>query len=80
MGLGQAEQLRPLCVDMYSCLYSTVKLPGASLASVEVSLTLVYKFETDKQIHCGVCRVASATKKAKTPTLFGGLSGNYIVD
>ena len=38
MGLGQAEQLRTLSVDMYSCLYSTVQLPGASLALVEVSL------------------------------------------
>ena len=35
---GQAEQH---CThdQMLSCLYSTVQLPGASLASVEVSLT-----------------------------------------
>ena len=44
MGLDHAEQLRTLDVHMYSCLYSTVQLTGASLASVEVSLTLVKKF------------------------------------
>ena len=53
---------------MYSCLFSTVQLSGASLASVEVSLTLLIKFGTDKQIdkqiHGSVCRVVSATKNA----------------
>ena len=44
MGLDQAEQLRTLDVHIYSCLYSIVQLTGASLASVEVSLTLVDKF------------------------------------
>ena len=49
----------------------TVQLSGASLASVEVSLTLSKKIgtdrqtdkQTDRQIDSGVCRVASATKK-----------------
>ena len=42
MGLGQDEQLHNcnVSVDMYNCLYCTVQLPGSSLASVEVSLTL----------------------------------------
>jgi hypothetical protein len=43
-GLDQAEQLCRLSVHMYSCLYSTVQLTGASLASEEVSLTLVNEF------------------------------------
>ena len=34
MGLGQAEQNCILCVHMFSCLYCTVQLPDASLASV----------------------------------------------
>ena len=34
MGLGQAEQLCTLSVNICSCLYSTVQLSGASLASV----------------------------------------------
>ena len=40
---------------MYRSLYSTVLLPGASLASVEVLLTLL------EQIHGGVCKVATET-------------------
>ena len=36
MGLGQAEQHCTFCVHVFSCVYSTVQLPGASLASVEV--------------------------------------------
>ena len=40
MGLGQDEQLCTLSVDMFSGLYSTLQLPGAGLASVEVLLTL----------------------------------------
>ena len=34
MGLSQAEQNCILCVHIFSCLYCTVHLPGASLASV----------------------------------------------
>ena len=48
MDLGQAEQLCSLSVHMYSCLDSTVQLPGTSLASVEVLLTLE-KYGTDRQ-------------------------------
>ena len=44
MGLDQAEPLRTLDVQMYRCVYSTVQLTAASLAPVEVSLTLVNKF------------------------------------
>ena len=40
MGLGQAEQHFTLSLHMYNCLYSTVYLPGASLASIEVLLTI----------------------------------------
>jgi Ca2+-binding EF-hand superfamily protein len=32
---------------MYSWLYSTVQLPGASLALVEVSLTLILEVDED---------------------------------
>ena len=39
MGFGQAEQHCTHSVHMSSCLYSTVQLQGASLASVEVWLT-----------------------------------------
>jgi hypothetical protein len=31
MGLGQTEHNCKLCVDIPSCFYSAVKLPGASL-------------------------------------------------
>jgi hypothetical protein len=34
MGLSQAEQNCILCVHIFSCLYCTVQVPGASLASV----------------------------------------------
>jgi hypothetical protein len=51
MGLGQAEQLCTLCVEMYSSCSSPVQLPGASLASVEVSLTLLEKFGKDRYAH-----------------------------
>ena len=44
MGLDKAEPLRTLNVQMYRCVYSTVQLTAASLAPVEVSLTLVNKF------------------------------------
>jgi hypothetical protein len=44
MGLDLAEQLRTRDVQMYSCLYSTVQLTGASLASVAVILTFVKKY------------------------------------
>ena len=43
MGSGQVEQHCTLCVHMSSFLYSTVQLPGFSLASVEVALTLKKK-------------------------------------
>jgi hypothetical protein len=48
---------------MYNWLSSTVQLPGASLASVDVLLTLLEKFETNEtkepeHIHDGVYRVA----------------------
>ena len=46
--LGQVEQLRTLSENMYGCLYSTVKVPGDSLASVEVSLTLFEKLWTER--------------------------------
>ena len=65
MGWRQAEQLCTLSEYRCSCSLSTVQLSGASLASVEVSLTLLGKFEidtqTEKQTDSGVCRVASAT-------------------
>ena len=35
---------------MCSCLYSTVQQPGASLASVEVSLSLFEELWTDRKI------------------------------
>ena len=41
MGLGKAEQLCKLSAHMYSCLFSNSHLPGASLALVEVLLTLL---------------------------------------
>ena len=54
---GQGEKFRTLIIYMCSCLYSTVQLPGASLASVEVSLN-TYKiceghniFVKDRYIH-----------------------------
>ena len=77
MGLYQAEQLCTLDY-MYSCLYSTVQLIGTSLASVEVSLTLVNKFVkkpvkkfvkkfvNDRQIHSGVYRLAPASKNGQS--------------
>ena len=37
MGLGRAEQYCTLCLHMPSCLYSTVKLPSATLVSVVIS-------------------------------------------
>jgi hypothetical protein len=37
--------------DIYSCLYFTVHLPGTSLAKVEVSLTLLWKFGTHRTTH-----------------------------
>ena len=40
LGLGQTEQICTLSENVYSCLYSTVKLGFASLASVQV-LTLL---------------------------------------
>ena len=46
---------------MYSCLYSTVHLPGTSLGSVEVSLTQNYEM-TDRYTHSGVYIVAPSTK------------------
>ena len=74
MGLGQAEQLYTLILNMYGCLYSTVQLSGDSLASVEVSLTLLEKFGTDKQInrqiHSGAFRVASATKNESLAQIY----------
>jgi hypothetical protein len=39
MYFGQAEQLCTRSVDMYSCLYSNIQVPGASQASVEVLFT-----------------------------------------
>ena len=36
MGLGQGEQHCILCVHISDCLYSTLQLLGANLASVEV--------------------------------------------
>ena len=47
----EAEPLHTLSVgvDMNSCLYSTLQLPDASLASVEVSVTLLKKIGTDRQ-------------------------------
>ena len=48
IGLGQVEQLRTLSENMYGCLYSTVKVPGDNLASVEVSLTLFETFGTHR--------------------------------
>ena len=38
--LGQAEQHCAQSIHIVSCLYSSVKLPGASLTSVEVLLTI----------------------------------------
>ena len=53
MGLGEAEQLCTLSVDMCSCLYATVQLAGASLAVAEVSLRLLE--EVGKTRHTAVC-------------------------
>ena len=50
IGFGQAEKLCTLSVDIHNCLYSTIQLPGASLATAEVSLTLWETFETEGQI------------------------------
>ena len=44
MGYCQAQQHCTLSVHMPSCLYSTVQLIGASLASVEVSLIFPPRF------------------------------------
>ena len=46
IGLGQAEQLHNLSGD--SSLYSTVQLPGASLAPVNIVFTLLEEFEKHK--------------------------------
>ena len=72
MGLGLAEQLRTLSVNMYSSLYTNVQLSGASLSSIEVLLTLlehlwINLWRTDIQIHSGIYWVAPATK---SKTLF----------
>ena len=48
--MGQGEQHRTLSVHIYSCLYSILQLPGASLASVEVLLTLSETLWTDRQM------------------------------
>ena len=54
MDLSQAEQHRTLSVHIYSCLYSIVQLPGASLAAVEVSSTLSENCgQIDRQINRG---------------------------
>ena len=39
-----------------------VQLPGDSLASVDVSLSMLEIFGTDTQTYSGVCRVTSALK------------------
>ena len=48
--------------SLWSCLYSTVQLPGASMALEEVSLTLLEKQRKDRyldtQEHSGVYRGA----------------------
>ena len=49
--MGQVEQLCTLSVGRCSCLLSTVQVSGTSLASVEVLLTLLEKFGTDRQTY-----------------------------
>ena len=50
VSLGQAEQHRTLSVvHKCSCSYSTVQLPGASLASADVLLTHFEKLLTYRQ-------------------------------
>ena len=73
MGLGQAEQLCMLSVDMYICLYTTVQIPGAWLPVLSRGFIdtfgKIWDRQIDTQIHIGVCRVASATKNKGTEEL-----------
>ena len=48
MGSGKAEHHTTFSLLMYSSLYSTVQLPSASLASVEVLLTHCEKQGKDR--------------------------------
>ena len=53
--MGQAEQIHTLSVDIYSCLYSTVQLPGARLASEEVSLKILDFFWIHRYTNTLMC-------------------------
>ena len=44
-GFGPSRTTQDARVHMYNCLYSTVQLTGARLASEEVSLTLLWRKE-----------------------------------
>ena len=65
IGMGQAEQLCTLSLNMYSCLYSTVQLPGAmpdlSRGFID-TFGNIWDTQADRQTDSRFCRVASATK------------------